>query len=359
MTMRLFQEYPLGPLTLPNRILMAPLTRSRAPGTLPGELHARYYAQRASAGLIISEGTQISVVGQGYPDTPGIHSEAQVAAWRTVTDAVHAAGGRIFVQLWHVGRIGHPSVHGHTLVAPSAIQPKGSIFTAQGLQPIPVPRALATDEIPGIVEDYRRAAHNAKEAGFDGAEVHGANGYLLDQFLQSGTNTRTDGYGGSLPNRARLLLEATRAVAEVLGTDRVGVRLSPGGAVGDIHDEDPIETFTFAASQLSDLDLAYLHVVENSQAGAPHGLETVGGATALMRKAYAGTLISNGAYTRDSAEQALESGAADLIAFGRAFLANPDLPARFERDAPLNEPNPDTYYGGGAEGYTDYPALDE
>ncbi|MDX2935516.1 alkene reductase [Streptomyces ipomoeae] len=353
----LLEEYDLGPFTLPNRVLMAPMGRNRAPETIPGPVNARYYAQRAGAGLIISEATQVSVLGQGYPYTPGIHTEQQQAGWRGVTEAVHAAGGRIFAQLWHVGRIGHPTVHGRTPVAPSAIQPAGTIFTPSGLQPLPIPRELSTAELPGIVDEFRQAARHARAAGFDGVEVHGANGYLLDQFLQTGTNHRTDAYGGSVANRVRLLLEVTEAVAEVWGADRVGVRVSPGGTVNDIHDDDPAETFHYAAKSLNGFGLAYLHVVETSQANPPQGLDHIGGPTALSRSAFSGTIITNGEYTRETAEEALSTGKADLVSFGRPFIANPDLPERFRLGAPLNEGDHDTFYGGDERGYTDYPTL--
>lgn len=355
--MKLFESIRLGTLELPNRMVMAPLTRNRSAGTVPGEMNATYYAQRASAGLIITEATQADASGQGYPETPGVHSEEQIAGWRQVTDAVHAAGGRIFVQLWHVGRISHSSFNDGALpVAPSAIRPAGQAFTYEGLKPFETPRALEIGEIREIVEQFRRAAENAKRAGFDGVEVHGANGYLLDQFLQSGTNQRTDRYGGSVENRARLLLEVTEAVVDVWGADRVGVRLSPGGTFNDMSDADPAETFSYAADALNRFGLGYLHVVETAQNAPPAGL---GGTTPtkLVRSAFRGTLLSTGEYTRDTAEAALQEGRADLIGFGRLFLANPDLPTRFAEDAPLNEPDPATFYGGGAEGYIDYPTL--
>lgn len=357
--MRLFDPYQLGPLTLPNRVLMAPMTRSRAPETVQGRVNARYYAQRAGAGLIISEGTQVSVLGQGYPYTPGIHTEEHEAGWREVTEAVHAAGGRIFAQLWHVGRMGHESVHGRTPVAPSAVNPETDIFTPSGMQPVPTPRALSTEDIPSVIDEFRQAARRALAAGFDGVEVHGANGYLLDQFLQTGSNRRTDGYGGSVPNRVRLLLEVTEAVADVWGADRVGVRLSPGGTFNGTFDDDPAETFGYAAKALDGFGLAYLHVVETSQALPPQGLDHVGGPTALSRSAYSGTIITNGEYTRESAEATIASGTADLVAFGRPFLANPDLPERFRVDASLNEGDHATFYGGDERGYTDYPTLTE
>jgi N-ethylmaleimide reductase len=358
--MKLLEPYRLGPLELPNRMVMAPLTRNRAKGTIPGAINAEYYAQRASAGLIIAEATQVHPVGMGYPETPGIHSEEQVAGWRQVTDAVHKAGGRIFLQLWHVGRISHPSFHqGLPPVAPSAIRPAGEAFTYEGPKPFETPRALETDEIEAIIEQFRQGAEHAKRAGFDGVEVHGANGYLLDQFLQSGTNKRTDRYGGSLENRARLLLEVTEAVIGEWGADRVGARLSPGGTFNDMSDDDPTETFRYAAQKLSDLGLLYLHVINNSaQVKAQKGMEGLR-PTELCREAFKGTLISNGEFTRDSGERVIEEGKADLVAYGRLFLANPDLPQRFAEGAELNEPDPATFYGGAAEGYTDYPFMEE
>lgn len=355
--MKLLEPCALGPLELPNRVVMAPLTRNRAGGTVPGPLNAEYYAQRSSAGLIITEATQVTPLGMGYPETPGIHSDEQVRGWRQVTDAVHQAGGRIFLQLWHVGRISHPSFHdGQTPVAPSAIRPTGEAFTYEGLKPYVTPRALETEEIPEVVEQFRRGAENAKRAGFDGVEVHAANGYLIDQFLQSGTNKRTDRYGGSLENRVRLLLEVTEAVLRQWDADRVGVRFSPGGTFNDMHDENPTETFSFAARALNGFGLGYLHVVETSQSNAPQGMEKKG-PTDVCREAFKGTLITNGEYTRESGERVLQQGRADLVAYGRLFLANPDLPARFAVDAPLNEPVPATFYGGGAEGYVDYPSM--
>ena len=352
--MKILSPYTLGPLELPHRIVMAPMTRNRAEGTVPGALHTAYYRQRSTAAFILTEATQVTPMGQGYPNTPGIHTDEQVEAWKTVTDAVHEEGGHIFLQLWHVGRISHPSFHGGDLpVAPSAIAADGQGFTADGQQvPFVTPRALDTDEMPGIVEQFRHGAQCAREAGFDGVEVHGANGYLLDQFLETGTNQRTDRYGGSVENRARLLLEVTEAVAGVWGSDRVGVRLSPGGTFNDMHDEDPRETFSYAARRLAELDLAYLHGIENDLGD---GLT----ASQLLRDAYDGTLIMAGGYDRESGEQALQEGRADLIAYARYFLSNPDLPARFAQDAPLNAWNQDTFYGGGPEGYIDYLALTE
>ena len=354
----LFTPIQLGPYRLPNRVVMAPLTRNRAgPGNVPGPLNAEYYAQRACAGLIVSEASQVTPEGQGYPATPGVHSAEQVAGWRLVTDAVHSRGGRIFLQLWHVGRISHPSLQpgGALPVAPSAVRPAGEAITLEGLKPFVTPRALALEEIPGVVQAYRAGAANAREAGFDGVEVHAANGYLLDQFLRDGTNRRTDRYGGSLENRARLMMEVVEAVCGVWGADRVGARLSPLQPFNDMRDSDPRATFTYAVHALNAFGLAYLHITEM-------GTEAPGAAGPAfdlheLRRAWQGRYMTNGGYDRDRANAALAAGDADLVAFGVPFLANPDLPERFRRGAPLNPPNPDTFYGGGAEGYTDYPFL--
>ncbi|HTP94673.1 MAG TPA: alkene reductase [Burkholderiales bacterium] len=349
----LFTPIALGPYRLRNRIVMAPMTRSRAgDGNAPHALNATYYGQRASAGLIVSEATQVSPQGVGYPGTPGIHSPEQVAGWKLVADAVHARGGRIFLQLWHVGRISHPSLQpgGALPVAPSAIRPNGEVFTAGGLQPFVEPRALEAGEIAAIVEDFRKAARNALAAGADGVELHGANGYLIDQFLRDGTNKRNDGYGGSLANRMRFLLEVTQAAADVWGAHRVGVRLSPVGAFNDMSDSDPQRTFEHAARELDRFGLAYLHVVETGADRTPFDF-------ARLRAAFGGNYIANAGYTKARANAALAAGDADLIAFGSAFLANPDLPERLRRDAPLNAPDVATFYGGSVKGYTDYPAL--
>jgi N-ethylmaleimide reductase len=354
----LFTPVQLGGQALPNRIVMAPMTRNRAgPGNVPGALAADYYAQRASAGLIVTEATQVSPQGVGYPGTPGIHSEAQVAGWRRVTDAVHAAGGRIFLQLWHVGRISHPSLQpgGVLPVAPSAIAPQGDAFTATGPQPFVTPRALETAEIPGIVAQFENGARHALAAGFDGVEIHAANGYLIDQFLRDGINQRTDRYGGSLANRARFLLEVTAAVVGVWGAERVGVRLSPQSDFNSMSDSDPRATFGHAALALSHFGLAYLHVVE--PAGAlPEGARPL---VPDLKEAFGGPLMVNGGYTRALAEAVLARGEADLVSFGSSFLANPDLPLRLARNAPLNTPDPATFYGGTERGYTDYPALED
>lgn len=356
----LLEPVSLGDLTLANRMAMAPLTRNRAgAGNVPQTLNAEYYRQRASAGLIITEAAQISPQGVGYPGTPGIHSDAQVEGWQQITKAVHEAGGRIFLQLWHVGRISHPSLQpgGALPVAPSAIRPKGEAFTETGMKPFLTPRALETREVAGIVEQYRRAAKKAKQAGFDGVEVHAANGYLLDQFLRDGSNYRTDRYGGSVGNRARLLFELVEAVNDVWGAARVGVRLSPVNGFNDMHDSDPDGTFGTVVEGLNRYGLAYLHVVEDAFGTDANTKQSYD--RRKLRDAFTGPYIANGGYTRERALEALKKGDADLIAFGQLFLANPDLPRRFALDAPLNEADPATFYGGDAKGYTDYPFLDQ
>jgi N-ethylmaleimide reductase len=352
----LFEPLTVKSWELPHRLVMAPLTRNRAEaGMVPGDLAVEYYSQRASAGLIISEGTQPSAVGQGYLDTPGIHSPEQVAGWRRVADAVHARGGRIVVQLMHVGRIAHPdNKAGLETVAPSAIAAPDEMFTADGMKPYPVPRALELDEIPGIVEEFAHAARCAVEAGLDGVEVHAANGYLVHQFLAPGSNQRTDSYGGSPENRARFAIEVTRAVAEAVGAEKVGIRISPSHNIQGATETDPDDTeATYAAlvAGIAPLGLAYLSVL------ADPSLDLV----QRLRKDFGGVLIANDGFasttTRASAQAVLDDDLADAVAVGRLFLANPDLPARWESGAELNEPNPDTFYGGGAEGYTDYPFL--
>jgi N-ethylmaleimide reductase len=353
----LFAPSQLGPLLLPNRIVMAPMTRNRAgAGNVPTALNAEYYVQRASAGLIVTEATQVSPQGVGYPGTPGIHSDAQVEGWRLVTDAVHRAGGRIFLQLWHVGRISHPSLQpdGALPVAPSAIAAEGEAFTASGPQPFVVPRALETGEIPGVVGQFEDGARRALAAGFDGVEIHAANGYLIDQFLRDGANRRTDRYGGSALNRARFLLEVTEAVAGVWDGDQVGVRLSPWSDFNSMRDSDPPATFGHAAQALAPFGLAYLHLVEPA-GGVPAGAAPLAPA---LKAAFGGPLVVNGGYTRALAEAAIARGDADLVSFAASFLANPDLPARLARNAPLNAPEPATFYGGDHRGYTDYPVLD-
>ncbi|MFQ5480594.1 MAG: alkene reductase [Thermodesulfobacteriota bacterium] len=353
----LFTEINLGPYTLANRIFMAPMTRNRAPANVANELMAGYYAQRASSGLIITEGSQISPQAVGYPATPGIYNEAQVDGWRIVTHAVHDKGGHIFLQLWHTGRVSHPDYHGGDLpVAPSAIAPRGEAPTYEGMKPYVRPRALLTEEIAGIVEDYAAASEMALAAGFDGVEIHGANGYLLDQFLRDGTNKRNDRYGGSLENRTRLLTEVTAAVADVCGHDRVGVRLSPSGTFNDMSDSEPVVTFTTMAEKLNEFDLAYLHIVDVMADDIRHGAKSV--PLISMREAYNGRLVVCGEYDLERARIVVSEGHADAVAFGRLYIANPDLVERFKRGAPLNEPDLATFYGGGEVGYTDYPALE-
>jgi N-ethylmaleimide reductase len=341
---------------LPNRLVMAPLTRNRATaGMVPGDLAVEYYAQRASAGLIVTEGTQPSAVGQGYLDTPGIHTPEQVAGWRRVADAVHERGGRIVVQLMHAGRIAHPdNKDGLETIAPSAVAAPEGIFTANGMQPYPVPRAIGTEEIPAVVADFVHAARCAVEAGLDGVEVHAANGYLVHQFLAPGSNHRTDEYGGSPANRARFAVEVTRAVAEAIGADKVGIRISPAHNVQGATEPDPDDveaTYTALVEGVAPLDLAYLSVL------ADPSLDLV----QRLRKEFGGVLVANDGFadvtTRESAQAILDDDLADAVAVGRPFLANPDLPERWRTGAEENEPNPDTFYGGGAEGYTDYPAL--
>jgi N-ethylmaleimide reductase len=347
-----FLSYDLGDLELKNRIVMAPMTRSRAiAGNVPNPLAATYYAQRASAGLIVTEASQVSPQGVGYIRTPGIHSPEQVAGWKAVTDAVHRAGGRIFLQLWHVGRISHPDFHGGALpVAPSAIAAQGSVFTEKGPQPMVAPRALAADELPGIVAQFRAGAGNAKKAGFDGVEIHGANGYLLDQFTRDGANHRADAYGGSAENRARLPLEVADAVIDVWGADRVGYRISPNGAFNSMSDSDPAKTFGYLAEQLDRRNVAYLHAIDPVADGARR-------LTPLLRREFDGAYIVNGGFDLAAANAAIAAGEADMVAFGVPFLANPDLPARLRESAPLNKPDQATFYAGEEKGYTDYPEL--
>jgi N-ethylmaleimide reductase len=354
----LFSPISLGDLTLPNRVVMAPLTRNRAamPGNVPQAMNVTYYAQRSSAGLIISEATQVSAGGVGYPATPGIHSEEQVQGWRTVNDAVHAKGGLVFVQLWYCGRISHPDLlpDNRQPVSATAIKPEGDAITYEGLKPFVEPRALRTDEMPGIVGEYRQAAKRAREAGFDGVEIHSANGYLLDQFLRDGTNRRDDMYGGSLENRTRLLMEVLSAVLEAWEPSRVGVRISPENSFNDIRDSDPQATFNFVAKALSGKGLAYLHVVEG---------EMMGGGSSVnyrqIRDHFDGCYMANCGYDKARAETAIAGGDADMVSFGQLFLANPDLVQRFKTGAELNTPDQDTFYGGDEKGYTDYPTLGE
>ncbi|MCB5187088.1 alkene reductase [Methylobacillus caricis] len=357
MSVDLFSPAKLGSIELQNRIVMAPLTRNRAgQGNVPQPINAEYYGQRASAGLIITEATPISATAHGYPATPGIHDKAQVEGWKQVTAAVHAKGGKIALQLWHVGRISHPSLQpGNALpVAPSAIKPAGQAFTYEGLQDFVTPRALAIEELPGIVTDYVNATKNALEAGFDGVEIHAANGYLIDQFLRDGTNKRTDQYGGSKENRTRLLLEVTKAVVAVAGADRVGVRISPLNPFNDISDSDPQALFNYVADALNPFKLAYLHVVEG---GMGDGTATPDFDFNQLRQHFTGGYIANLAYDKAKGNAAIASGHADAIAYGALYIANPDLVERFRQDAPLNNPDQSTFYGGSEKGYTDYPTL--
>ena len=360
----LFRPVTLGDLSLPNRVVMAPLTRSRSkqPGDIPWELNATYYAQRAGAGLIIAEATQVSPQGKGYAFTPGIHSDEQVAGWQKVTTAVHAAGGRIHLQLWHVGRISRPELQpgGAQPVAPSAIRPEGAqtfIDADSGMVDILEPRALETGEIPGIVEQYRHGAENARRAGFDGVEIHAANGYLIDQFIRSSTNHRTDEYGGSLENRLRFPLMVVDAVTQVWGGERTGIRVSPTGTFNDMHDDDPITTYGVFASRLNESGIAYIEVVEDSfQGNAANGRP--GAVIDAIRDGFRGTYIGNGNYSAAEARERIDAGLCDLVSFGRPFISNPDLPERLRRGAALNDWDMATFYGGDGHGYTDYPALD-
>jgi N-ethylmaleimide reductase len=357
---KLFEPYKLGPITLPNRLVMAPLTRNRAvpPGMVPSPLATEYYGQRATAGLLVTEATQVSQQGQGYQDTPGIYSKEQVAGWRKVTDRVHERGGRIFVQLWHVGRISHVSLqeNNQAPVAPSAIRAKGKTFVNGTFADVSEPRALALEEIPGIIESFKRGAANALAAGFDGVEIHGANGYLLEQFAKDGTNKRTDAYGGSIENRARLMLEVSRVVAAEAGAERTGIRISPVTPANDISDSNPQPLYDHIVDQLNALKLVYLHVVEGAT-GGPRDIAPFDYGS--LRKRFELAYVANNGYDFDLATKVLAANAADLIAFGKPFISNPDLVERLKNGAPLNAFDKATFYGGDARGYTDYPALGE
>ncbi|KQW41672.1 MULTISPECIES: alkene reductase [Pseudomonas] len=355
----LFTPYTLGDLTLSNRVVLAPLTRNRAgQGFVPSEFAATYYSQRASAGLLISEASQISQQGQGYQDTPGIYTQAQIDGWRMVTEAVHAKGGRIFLQLWHVGRVSHVDLqaNGAAPVAPSALRPATKVFVNNSFEDVSEPRALDISELPGIVNDFRQAAANAIAAGFDGVEIHGANGYLLDQFIKDGANVRTDAYGGSIENRARLLLEVTAAVVDEVGANRTGLRISPVSPANGVSSSAPQAQFDYLVDQLNALDIVYLHVVEGATGGprdvAPFDF-------AALRQRFKKTYIANNGYDLDLATSRLAEDKADLIAFGRPFIGNPDLVERLRTGSPLAAFNPATLYGGGATGYIDYPTLAE
>jgi 2,4-dienoyl-CoA reductase-like NADH-dependent reductase (Old Yellow Enzyme family) len=347
----LFDPLQAGAFKLKNRVVLAPLTRCRASaGRVPNDLMRQYYGQRASAGLIISEATSVTPQGVGYPDTPGIWSDDQVAGWKKITDAVHAAGGTIVLQLWHVGRISDPLyLDGSLPVAPSAIAAKGHVSLVRPKKEFVTPRALELSEIPGIIADYRRGAENAKRAGFDGVEIHGANGYLLDQFLQDTTNHRTDAYGGPIENRARLMLEVVDACIDVWGAQRVGLHLAPRGDAHDMGDTNPRATFGYIASEVGKRQIAFICTREHE------GPDSI---SPEIKKLFGGVLIGNENYTRETAEAAINAGKADAIAFGKLFIANSDLPERFKAGAPLNTPDPASFYGGDQKGYTDYPALE-
>ena len=356
MAFDLFSPAQLGAISLKNRIVMAPLTRSRAPkeNGVPQPMNVTYYQQRASAGLIVTEATPISAIGHGYPFLPGIYTDEQVAGWKKVVAAVHAKGGKMVLQLWHVGRISHPSLlPNHVLpVAPSAIKPAGQLYTYEGMVDFVEPRALETSELPVIVHDYVHATQCALAAGFDGVEIHSANGYLLDQFLRDSTNKRTDNYGGSFENRARLLMEVTKAVVAVAGSDKVGIRLSPVNPFNDISDSDPQALFNYVVAELNQFNLAYLHVIEGDVGGKAQAFDFI-----ALRKLFKNAYMANLGYDKVRGNTAIASGHADVIAYGVPFIANPDLVERFRTDAPLNEADANTFYGGTEKGYIDYPFL--
>ena len=358
MALDLFSPINLGSISLKNRMVMAPLTRSRAPkdGGVPQAMNVTYYEQRATAGLIITEATPISPMGHGYPFLPGIYTDEQVAGWKKVVDVVHAKGSKMILQLWHVGRISHPSLLPNNVlpVAPSAIKPAGQLYTYEGMVDFVEPRALDVNELPAIVADYVRATKCALAAGFDGVEIHAANGYLLDQFLRDGTNKRDDYYGGSIENRTRLLMEVTKAVVAVAGSDKVGVRISPVNPFNDIEDSNPQALFNEVADSLNQFNLAYLHVVEGGihNAGEPSSFDFI-----LLRKHFKNAYMANLGYDKARGNAAISSGFADCIAYGVPFIANPDLVERYQKNAPLNEANSETFYGGNEKGYTDYPFL--
>ncbi|MES2636212.1 MAG: alkene reductase [Pseudomonadota bacterium] len=358
MALDLFSPAKLGAIALKNRMVMAPLTRSRAPKAtgVPQDLNVTYYTQRASAGLIVTEATPISAMGHGYILLPGIYTDEQVAGWKKVTESVHAKGGKIVLQLWHVGRISHPSLLPNNAlpVAPSAIKPAGQAYTYDGLVDFVEPRALNESEIPEVIAEYVHATKCALAAGFDGLEIHAANGYLLDQFLRDGSNKRTDSYGGSIENRARLLMEVTQAVVDVAGSDKVGVRISPVNPFNDMQDSNPQALFNYVAEQLNQFNLAYLHAVEG---GIDGGGEADAFDFAQMRKLFKGAYMANLSYDKARGNAAIANGHADVIAYGVPFIANPDLVERYKKDAPLNEADSETFYGGAEKGYTDYPTL--
>jgi N-ethylmaleimide reductase len=359
MSDKIFAPIKVGAIEAKNRIVMAPLTRSRAvEGEVPNELAITYYKQRAGAGLIVSEGTQIRPDGQGYVSTPGIHSPAQLEGWKKVTDAVHEAGGKIVAQIWHVGRVSHPSITGGLQpVAPSAVAaPNTKAFTPAGtLEAVPVPRALTLDEIKQVVEDFGAAAKNALKAGFDGVEIHGANGYLVDQFLRDGANKRTDAYGGSIENRVRFMTEVVDASIAAIGADRVGIRLSPVTPSNDLSDSDPQPLFDLAVSELAKRNIAFIHMIEGATQGARDIVPDFD--FQKLRKLFSGTYIANNGYDGEAAKKAVAGGLVDMVAFGRWFISNPDLVERIRKGAPFTEPDRSTFYGGGAKGYIDYPVM--
>ena len=361
-TNNLFSSIKLGNYTLPNRIVMAPMTRLRANDTIPTELMGTYYEQRASAGLIITECTMVSPLSHGYMNCPGIYTTEQVEGWKLVTQAVHNKGGKIFLQLWHCGRVSHPALLGRELpIAPSAIAGKGQLHTPIGKVDLATPRALSTEEIPEIVEQFRQGAKNALLAGFDGVELHGAFGYLIDQFLQDGSNQRTDQYGGTIPNRARFLLEVVGAVTDVWGRNRVGIKLSPSNTFYGMNDSNPVATFSYIMEALNNFNLAYVHLMEPNAIDLANG-DVINPVLPVFRDIYQGTIITNGDYDKEKGNKVLGSGDAELVSYGKLFLANPDLPERFAMDAELNQPNPKTFYGredqDATVGYTDYPFLE-
>lgn len=367
---KLFEAAQAGDIALANRVVMAPLTRNRSPGAIPNNLNAAYYEQRASAGLIVSEGTPVSQQGQGYADVPGLYKQEAIEGWKKVTDGVHKAGGKIVAQIWHVGRISHTSLqpHGGQPVAPSPIKANSKTYIINddgtgGFAETSEPRELGHNEIPVVLEDYRTGARNAVDAGFDGVEIHAANGYLIDQFLKSGTNQRTDEYGGSIENRARFLLEVVDTVTKEIGAGRTGIRLSPVTPANDIFESDPQPLFEYVVRELGSRGLAFIHVIEGATGGPrdfkqgdkPFDYDAL--KAAYTNAGGKGLWIANNGYDRETAISATESGKVDAVAFGKAFISNPDLVQRLKDNADLNEPNQQTFYGGGAEGYTDYPAM--
>ncbi len=358
---KLFNKYKIGDLELNNRLIMSPMTRSRAKADgVPGDLAELYYTQRASAGLIISEGSQISQQGIGYINTPGIYTKEQIAEWNKITDSVHNADGKIFIQLWHVGRVSHSSFHNGALpVAPSAVAAKGKTYTYEGMKEFDTPKALEISEIKAVVQDFKNAAINAKSAGFDGIDLHGAFGYLIDQFLESGSNLRNDSYGGSAENRARFAIEVVEEVLKVWDSTRVGIKLSPSNVFNSMFDSNPKETFSYLIEKLNDYNLAYIHLMEPQMPSSKLPENYINNVVEYFRPIYKGNIIANSGFTREKAINAIEEGLADLISFGSLFIANPDLPKRLLLNAELNKPDSKTYYGGDEKGYTDYPFLDK